>query len=81
MSPENFCYWLQGYFELHQARMKCGESPHDIFGPEQYKEIKNHLGLVFKKETPSFFPTDQTMFCGEKAAEDIFVNYKFGPSC
>lgn len=41
MSPENFCYWLQGYSEL------CGENP----SPEQWKMIQDHLTLVFKNVT------------------------------
>lgn len=40
MTPENFCYWLQGHFELG------GNST-----PESINVIKEHLNLVFKKET------------------------------
>jgi hypothetical protein len=46
MSPENFCYWLQGYFELTR------ESPG--FDMSQVEEIKNHLKLVLTKVTPSY---------------------------
>lgn len=42
MSPENFCYWLQGALEL-------GE---DEFNHDQVQIIKDHLNLVFQKETP-----------------------------
>jgi len=38
MTPENFCYWLQGYFEL----VKTTE-----LTPEQVQEIKKHLFLAF----------------------------------
>lgn len=38
MTPENFCYWLQGFFELNQA---------GSITPEQAGIIKNHLELVF----------------------------------
>lgn len=40
-NPELFVYWLQGYAEL------CGERPSEI----QWEMIKEHLDLVFNKET------------------------------
>jgi hypothetical protein len=39
--PEKFVYWLQGYVELH------GEVP----SKRQWDIIKEHLQLVFEKET------------------------------
>jgi hypothetical protein len=39
MNTEKFCYWLQGFAELNQ------DKPTD----EQWKSIKEHLGLVFNK--------------------------------
>ena len=44
MSPENFCYWLQGWLEI--------QDPKQITEP-QIKEIQNHLDLVFTKVTPT----------------------------
>lgn len=46
MTPEQFAYWLQGYAELQQ------EPP----TPEQWKSVKEHLALVFKKVTPPVVP-------------------------
>lgn len=43
MSPENFVYWIQGWIEL--------QNPETI-NATQIQEIKNHLSLVLKKETP-----------------------------
>lgn len=43
MTPENFAYWLNGFIELTQ-----GQTPN----PAQWKSIKEHLDLVFKKVTP-----------------------------
>lgn len=43
MTPEQFVYWMQGFAELN-------ESPPS---PEQWQSIREHLQLVFKKETPS----------------------------
>ena len=44
MTPENFCYWLQGYIELTSGEGDLTE--------QQVQMIKDHLKLVFKKETP-----------------------------
>ncbi len=43
MTPENFCYWLQGYFELRSE-----ETPLSL---TQIKTIEAHLALVFKNVT------------------------------
>ena len=39
MQADQFCYWLQGYFELT-------ENDGDL-SSEQIKTIQNHLNLVF----------------------------------
>lgn len=43
MTPEQFAYWLQGFAEL---------TP-DTPSAAQWQAIRDHLQLVFKKETPS----------------------------
>jgi hypothetical protein len=43
MTPEQFCYWLNGF----------GELTTDAPNPEQWKAIKEHLETVFTKVTPS----------------------------
>lgn len=43
MTPENFCYWLQGYFEISDS---------DSLNDHQIQEVKNHLALVLNKKTP-----------------------------
>lgn len=41
MNTIDFCFWLQGYFEIHgKAEISA----------EQAEIIKNHLNLVFKHE-------------------------------
>lgn len=59
-TPENFCYWLQGYFEIAQHQGPAGE-----LTKEAVQEIKNHLALVFKKETP------KVRLIGEQGTETI----------
>ena len=41
MNTIDFCYWLQGYFEISGKKE---------ISPEQVEIIKNHLNLVFKHE-------------------------------
>lgn len=43
MTPEQFCYWLQGFFEL---------SENNELTDKQIAIIQDHLGLVFEKVTP-----------------------------
>lgn len=42
MTPEQFCYWLQGCYEISKAE------PLDV---EQQKMVFDHLQTVFKKVT------------------------------
>jgi len=44
MTPQEFCYWLQGFLEISNARK---------IDADQLTIIKDHLQLVFKKETPN----------------------------
>ena len=43
MTAEQFVYWLQGFMEINDP---------DRISPIETKIIKDHLALVFKKETP-----------------------------
>lgn len=47
MTPEQFAYWLQGYAELN---------PNTPPNATQWKQIQDHLNLVFKKVTPTIQP-------------------------
>lgn len=44
MTPQEFCYWLQGFAELTT----------DAPTPEQWSAIKDHLRLAFVKVTPGY---------------------------
>lgn len=46
MTPENFCYWLQGYIEIGAADKNRGS---ESLSMEQVACIKQHLGYVFAK--------------------------------
>ncbi len=79
MTSREFCYWLQGLFELTDIDLNKNRD-NQTLSIEQVKCIKNHLNLVFKHEIdPSygdkkiqeellkihnpFFRTDSTMKC------------------
>lgn len=47
MTPEQFAYWLQGFAELN---------PNTPPNATQWKQIQDHLNLVFKKVTPQPYP-------------------------
>jgi hypothetical protein len=52
MTSRDFCYWLQGYFEI------IGTACNDI-SPEQANIIRKHLALVFIHEIdPSMGPQE-----------------------
>lgn len=42
MQSRDFCYWLQGYFEIHGGEV--------VLAPQQVEMIKKHLALVFVHE-------------------------------
>jgi hypothetical protein len=49
MTSRDFCYWLQGYFEISQG------TGHDAIDGAQVEIIRKHLALVFKHEIdPSY---------------------------
>lgn len=50
MTPEQFVYWLQGFFELRAADPEMASKP---ITPAQEKMIRDHLALVFMKVTPA----------------------------
>lgn len=43
LTPEQFCYWLKGFIEMN---------PEAMITHTQWLILKDHLNLVFKKETP-----------------------------
>lgn len=52
MTSRDFCFWLQGYFEL-------GDEPRDTLNTKQVEIIRRHLALVFVHEiNPSMGPPE-----------------------
>lgn len=52
MTPENFAYWLQGFFEITGGDVKS-------LTPEQIQMIKTHLGYVFNRPISIQTPAPQ----------------------
>ncbi|WYV99065.1 hypothetical protein NoPa_00065 [Pseudomonas phage vB_PpuM-NoPa] len=48
MTPENFCYWLQGYFEIVKHI-----DHREGLSKEAVQVIEDHLKEVFDKRTPN----------------------------
>lgn len=46
MKATEFCYWLQGYFELDRV----SSTPEKYLTGEQVEVIQRHLALVFKHD-------------------------------
>jgi hypothetical protein len=52
MTPENFVYWLQGYFEIHDSSdLIQKDFITKGLSEDQVKVIRQHLNLVLKKVT------------------------------
>lgn len=53
MTSRDFCYWLQGFFEIN------GIQNANVLYPQQVNIIQNHLNLVFKHEIDPSFKLDK----------------------
>ena len=51
MTSRDFCYWLQGYFEIR-------ENKGEWLNKDQVRIIQNHLSMVFKHEIDPSFPKE-----------------------
>jgi hypothetical protein len=67
MTPENFVYWLQGYFELSRRGTVDGNITLDS---TQVKIIEDHLKLTFNKVTPTRNPKTDI----DKIFKDVISN-------
>ena len=63
MTSRDFCYWLQGYFEINSCQPKCKQTVERdgrALTNDQVNVIQKHLALVFKHEIdPSFGGPDK----------------------
>lgn len=57
MKSTEFCYWLQGFFEISGAIRPS--DPHGSLTSEQVNMIKAHLNMVFIHEIDPSYPKEQ----------------------
>ena len=50
MKSQEFCYWLQGFFELQNP---------ETLTEDQVQAIKNHLNMVFLHDIDKSYPASQ----------------------
>lgn len=43
MTPRDFCYWLQGFFEITEAKDEAQPS----MSPRQVEMVRRHLAMAF----------------------------------
>lgn len=51
MRSRDFCYWLQGFFELTEDALTIPKN----LTPAQVETVKRHLAMVFKHEIDPTF--------------------------
>lgn len=63
MTSRDFCFWLQGFFEIaEEGRTPEPTGPNSTFTPavslndKQVRMVRNHLALVFKHEIDPSMP-------------------------
>jgi len=56
MSPENFCYWLKGFFELIDVGPKNPDKL--VLTADQVEMIEKHLKSVFQEKIMNGATTD-----------------------
>lgn len=63
MTSRDFCYWLQGYFEIQDAAKASAEGTICVGGlsNEQAHMIRKHLALVFKHEIDPSYPNQPAL--------------------
>ena len=66
MTPEQFCYWLQGFIEIAGDDLKKLDE-------KRIQIIKDHLDLVFNKVTPDRSPKTKKKVITEKKDLDELI--------
>jgi hypothetical protein len=61
MTSREFCYWLQGFFEIQDAGIRESQNVDVGLTSDRAKVIKKHLALVFKHEIDPSYPNQQEL--------------------
>jgi len=72
MTPEQFVYWLQGFFEIQEST---------TLSRKQVQIINDHLQLVFNKVTPNYpMPLSPTI-PSPTPNTPVYPWWLYGPTC
>ena len=66
MTPQEFCYWLQGFFEIADPK---------ALDEKQTAMIKEHLDLVFTKVTGKEKPKKELITDSPSAAQKMIEDH------
>lgn len=66
MMSRDFCYWLQGFFELQSP-----QNQHLALNPAQVEVIRKHLAMVFKHEIDPSLGTPKHVAELQKLHDDL----------
>lgn len=69
MTPRDFCYWLQGYLEISGAR---------VLEEFEVQVIRDHLKLVFSKETPDRTKSGAFLGDNREVFDDKYIKEALG---
>ena len=72
MTSRDFCYWLQGFFEVSRA---------DELLPNQVDMVKRHLAMVFKHELDPSIGGDAPALQAIHDGPPSPLNYRPGVRC
>ena len=72
MSPENFVYWLNGFFEISGSK---------TLTEEQVQVLKEHLKLVLTKKTPDITITPRPFDTTPIPCTTTPIDLSKGPTC
>lgn len=66
MTSRDFCYWLQGFFEISDGHEKINE-----LSEKQIDLIRKHLSLVFKHEIDLSFKSNDQNKTNEQHQQEL----------
>lgn len=74
MKSRDFCYWLQGYFEILEGSSERGSAS---LSSGQVEKVRKHLAMVFKHEIdPSMGPQkhqDELSYLHHGGGNDVLI--------
>lgn len=76
MTSREFCYWLQGYFEI-----KNTVQGNVSLDPDQVIIIQKHLALVFRHEIDPSYPNQDELYDIHSSYKKVNSSQDLKPKC